>query len=264
MEALCEKTITEYLSHLGSQFVLLPDDDGCRIVTPFERQDGEFIEVRIAEQNGGRVLLTDDSATSDYLFVNGLHLEGNDALFKEAGHVARRCGAVLDMASSELFVRGPAIDVGAGLHRLIMAIISVGDLLYRRTHRSISTFDDEVEAFFLDLGVMPQKRFDVYGQSSIHSITFYVNSSRQWLVEPVSVMSKSAAKNKARLLAFQWMDIKNVTDSYQCVAILDDRERQMEQFWTDEEISGPLVEYSDIVVEWAQRSTIASRLLSSN
>jgi hypothetical protein len=260
MEAVCEKAIAEYLSHLNSQFVILPDRDGCRLVTPFERQDGESIEVRVTERADGQLLLTDDGMTSDYLFLSGVNLESSDSLFQEASGVAQRYGVTLDMASSEIFLMIPAVNVGSGLHQLMSAIVAVGDMLFKRAHRSISTFDDEVEGFFLERNIVPQKRLEVRGQSALHTITFYVNGQRRWLLEPVSVMSRNTARNRARLLAFQWMDIKNITDAYRCIAILDDRQRQMELFWADHDVAGPLFEYSDVVVEWSQRDILAAQL----
>ena len=262
MNSQCEKAIAAYLAYLEGQFLLVPDEEGCLLVTPFARHDGEYIELRLVETAPGEVVITDDCGTSDYLFLSGLKLEGNDDYLKEANSIANRYAVDFDFGSSELSVKIPQAEVGDGLHRLVSAAVSVGDLLYKRQHRRVSTFADEVEAFLVDHELPVTKRFEVQGHSSLHSITFYINGRYNWLAEPLSVRSKDAAKTRGKLIAFQWMDIRNAGHEYFQTVILDDRHDQMEKIWDDEDVARPIYDYSDRVLPWSERERLPSLLRS--
>ncbi len=250
MRPQCEKAIAEYLACLKQNFIVVPDGPECLLVTPFTRMDGEYIELRVIEKPSGEVVITDDCSTSDYLFLNGLTLEGNDDLIKEAGYIAST--HQVDLISSELVVAAPESQIGDGLHRLISATLAIGDLIYKKRHRAISTFNDEVEKFLLSHDILPANNYEVQGRSSIHNVTFYINSRFNWLVEPLSVLSVQTASNRGKMIAYQWMDIKNAGHRYTNTVILDDSRGQWDNFWVREDLAKPVFDYSDMVFRWSE------------
>lgn len=261
MRPQCEKAIAEYLACLQENFIIVTDGPECLLVTPFARLDGEYIELRVFEKPSGEVVITDDCSTSDYLFLNGLTLEGNDELIKEAGYIAFR--HQVDFVSSELLVTVPESQIGDGLHRLISATLAVSDLVYKRRHRTISTFNDEVENFFLSHDIPVARNFEVVGLASTHNITFYLDSKYNWLVEPLSVLSVQAARNRGKLIAYQWMDIENAGHRYTCTVILDDSKDQWEKFWSREDLAKPVFDYSDVVFRWSEIDLLPNRLYAT-
>ena len=99
MHPRCEKAVIEYCTFIQEQFIILPDATGCRLVTPFSWHNGDSIELRLIEKENGRVLITDESGTSDYLFLSGMALEDSDELTKKAVYIAFRHGVQFDLLS---------------------------------------------------------------------------------------------------------------------------------------------------------------------
>lgn len=233
------------------------------MVTPFSWHNGDSIELRLIEQGNGRVSITDESGTSDYLFLSGMALEDSDDLIKKAVHVAFRHGVHFDVSSSALYVEVADDAVGSGLHKLLSAVVEVGDLIHRQKPYTVATFADEVEGFLVEHDIGVARNLEVQGRSTLHSITFYINGRHQWLAEPISATSKDAARTRSKLVAYQWLDIKNAGHQFICVAILDDRRGQVQRLWADEGLVRPIFDYSDIVFEWSRRETLPGRLFAS-
>jgi hypothetical protein len=189
--------------------------------------------------------------TSDYLFLSGLTIEDNEGHLSDARSAAMRFG--VDFINSELSITVSTERIGEGLHKLLSATVSVGDLLYKRRHRRISTFDEEVESFFLAHDISTRSGYEVQGKTAIHKVKFYINGRFSWLVEPLSANSTSTAKNKGRLIAFQWLDIQNLAeDRFTYVVVLDDRQDQRQRIWSHERLARPVFDYSTHVFYWSE------------
>ena len=74
MNRLCEQAISSYVEALRASFEAIPTDRGCVVITPFLRSDNECIELDLITQSEGKILITDNSDTIAYLFVNGLNV----------------------------------------------------------------------------------------------------------------------------------------------------------------------------------------------
>jgi hypothetical protein len=246
---------------LQTSFDILPHDNGCRLIIPFTRQDGGYIEFILSQKAPGEVRITDDCGTSDYLFLNGLTLEANDELLGDAENIATRHH--VSFVSSELSVTVREEKIGDGLHRLISAALELGDLIYKRRQRAISVFDEEVEAFFLSREIPVERRYDIRGKTATHNVGFYINGQFNWLAEALSIRSVQSARTRGRLIAFQWLDIRNlVKEKYTYTVILDDRQSQKEEFWGREDLAKPVFDYSTFVFYWSEIDRLPEELRS--
>jgi len=262
MRSLCERAISDYSAYLAANFDIVPDGDGCRLVLPFTRQDSDYIELMLLEDRPGEVRITDDCGTSDYLFLNGLTLEANSELLADAEAIANRHH--VKFVSSELFVTVPADEIADGLHRMIATTLELGDLIFKRRQRAISTFDEEVEAFFISNEIPVTRHHYIRGKTATHTVNFYIDGRLKWLAETLSVHSAQSARIRGRLIAFQWLDIRNlVGDKYTYTVILDDRQSQMEKFWSQEELKKPLFDYSTFVFYWSEIDRLPEQLRST-
>lgn len=82
-----------------------------------------------------------------------------------------------------------------------------------------------------------------------------LNSGRNVLLETLSAASNSAALSSARLMAFKWIDIRELDNKYSRWTMIDDSENQGE-IWSSERVSMILSNYSDRIIPWSQRATI--------
>jgi len=152
MQHQYEDAITEYFANLPDNFIVMIDGSDYRLVTPFARLDGEYIELRVCKKSVGEIVITDDYSTSDYLFLNGLTWKGNAELIQEVQRIT--CHYQVDFIASELLVTVAAFQIGAGLHRLLAATLALSDLVYKRRCRTTHIFSTEVESIFLKRAIL--------------------------------------------------------------------------------------------------------------
>jgi hypothetical protein len=233
---ICESTIEQFLNNLSSDFDAQKYENGCLLITPYYYPDFAAIEIFIEPKKNGYIL-SDMGETLNMLFVNGLTLEKNNNLYKEAQRIANLYDAKL--ANSIIIIEADRAHLGLASNNLINAIQAIGYLIYKRRNTQYSSFDDEVEKFFLSNEVRYDFRFPVNGKSANHNIKFHINSHKNLLIEPVTASSIGRAKNKARVIAFTWLDIAQIHDVFRFVTVVDDRNDKWEKFWTDPEASGP-------------------------
>lgn len=126
----CSAIVTEYVAGLEPRFNVVDRGEFCVIVTPFERSDGDFLEM-YAELNPttGGLRLTDSGDTVDFLFQSGLSLGGKT--LQDIRRVANQFGARLDV--NEL-----CIDVDdtntqdQSFHGLLQALVNVSRFVEKR------------------------------------------------------------------------------------------------------------------------------------
>lgn len=257
----CARAVSEYLAYLQTTFEVLPSSDGCRLVTPFTYQDGRCIELVVSKEASGRLAIRDDCTTVDYLFLNGLTTDGEEFL-EDALAIA--IGHRVEFVDSELRVVIPEAEIGDGLHRLLSAAVALGDLIHKRRQRPISLFEEEVEAFFASHNIPVERRYRIQGKTAVHRVNFYINGRHRWLAEALSVRTAPSARTQGRLLAFQWLDIRNlVGDHYTYTVILDDKEGQMEKFWSRPHLARPVFDYSTYVFLWSEIEKLPEALAIS-
>ncbi|WP_420645662.1 DUF1828 domain-containing protein [Candidatus Leptofilum sp.] len=248
----CLSTINLYLDALKQQFdVIQETENSCRLVTPFLKPDGDAIEIVITESRPGWLKLSDEYLTFDYLFVNGLNLDSNRDLYRQAESIVHLRGATL--GGSEIFLETQEDNLGAALNNIVSAIEAVNYLIYKRTHRQKKSFSDEVEIYLTENNFTIETSYQIQGQTILHPVPIYINSSRDVVVSPLSTTSTSIAKKDSKVLAFTIMDVKIIRPNIRFLAILDNRKENRRKPWENMEVQAVLRNHVDLITTWDDR-----------
>ena len=249
---LCANVISKYTEGLAVDFEATPSDDGCFLLTPFYRPDGEGIELEVEILPGGNIKISDMGDTLGYLFVNGLTL--SRTLIGRAKSISMGYGVSLQRDS--LIIETEPANVGIALHELIQAALAVTDLIQMR--RSTNTrkvrFDNEVESFIIYSGVIYDADYKVKGQREKHEFRFHVNSGQNLLIQPITASTESAAHTWAERWEYRFLDVMQSEDTWNIVAVLDDRSAQ--DIWTPYALA-PIQKHA---IPWAEKDRLAERL----
>jgi hypothetical protein len=255
--SICGPVIDKYLRTLKSDFAIIQADDGCRLVTPYYRPDGDAIEVVLKDLGNGQLRLTDAGGTFDYLFLSGLNLDRNKDLYDEALRITSRRGALLD--NSEIYLETKPELEGDALARLISAIESVTYLIYRRQHRELNPFSEEVAEYLSSNQVEIEESYELPGKiTPVHTVTIYINSSKNIVVEPLSAISKAAARRKAEHLYYEVNDMHSVTPNIRFTGIIDDRDEERTEVWSDTRAKSITTAIFTRVFSWGKREQLLS------
>lgn len=252
--SLCQQIVSSYLNELQEEFEVSDSRNGCYIVTPFTRPDGEYIEVEITMETDGRIRITDMGDTLGYLYVNGLRLSR-----KTLDNTKDICKQFdVSLVRSEL-VSVPHLeqDFGEKFHRFLQAVLSVTSIIQKRRPNARIQFDDEVESLIIYSGVTYDVGYTVQGFRASHTAKFHVNSGRNILIQPIAASTESTAFSWAERWAYRISDIRQHSTDWRFVAVLDDRSQRRE-IWNNRTMA-PIEEYA---ILWEERERLNDLLKS--
>jgi len=248
MNIECTQLLNDINAHLHSQYDVIGLGDECMIVTPFLNADTAPVEIYI-QQMGRGFRLSDEGEALNQLFASGLTVEGNKQLLDSIVLIADLNG--VNFLNSELYTNVTANQLGEATIKLANAIQAVSYLVYKRSHRTKKMFEDTVEQLLIVNEVNYVGRYGIKGRANQHNIRFYVNSNRNVLIEPLSATTVGAARQKAKAVAYKWVDLQQVFgDTYKYAVVIDDKNLRRRNAWDDEALSA-LHEYSTGVFEWS-------------
>ena len=252
----CIGVVNKYLERLSSDFNATPSDNGCFLLTPFSRPDGEGIELELETLPDGSIRLSDMGDTAGYLFVNGLTM--GKAMMERAKFISRCYGVSFE--GGPLTIETQPESAGDALHELIQAVLAVTDLIQMRrsTQPRIVRFDDEVETIIKYSGAIYRTNYKISGRLENHTFKFHVNSGRNLLIQPMVAASENAAHALAERWAYRFHDVMQSNEIWQLQAVLDNRAEYVSErvIWTPRAIA-PISEYA---ITWAERDKLAALL----
>lgn len=120
--------VQNYLNFLSADFEVTPTENGCYLLTPFIRPDGECIELEIVSLPNGATRLGDMGDTMGYLYTNGLTL--TESVMDQARRSARRHRVALRQSALEIETESAL--TGDEVHRLIQAAMEISNLIQGR------------------------------------------------------------------------------------------------------------------------------------
>ena len=247
---VCEGLVAKYLERLSDDFESVPSSNGCFVVTPFTRPDGEAIEVEVEVLHSDAVRLSDMGDTLGYLYVNGLALSRSTLDYAKG--IAMTHGVSLQRTA--LNIEAESSEIGDALHALIQSALEVTFLIQRRRPSNRVTFDNEVESFIIYSGVTYDTGYEINGLHEKHTYKFHINSGRNLLVQPIAASTESAAHTWAERWAYRFSDILGMSADWRPVAVLDDRSDRA--IWTPHALA-PIHEYA---ILWAERERLTELL----
>jgi hypothetical protein len=252
----CERVVEDYLSGLGSSFTTYSyaGGNGCVIVTPFIRPDGEAIEIALIHLSSDQMEFSDMGDTFGYLYVNGL--TATRSLTDTVRRLTKRFN--ISLRNQELITE-PAHgeQLGISLHSLIQGILQTSDLIQKRRPANRLRFDDEVEKLIITQGVNYDSDYEVQGRVEKYRIRFHIDRGRRMLVQPLSAASEAGAYQWAERWAWRFSEIKRQDSSWRLVTPLDDR-GERSQYWTSRALN-PLTDSAEVIL-WSENSRFANLL----
>lgn len=260
----CIGVVNKYLERLSSDFNVTPSDNGCFLLTPFSRPDGEGIELELETLPDGNISISDMGDTTGYLFVNGLTM--SKAMTDRAKFISRCYGVSFD--GYTLAIETQPDSAGDALHELIQAVLAVTDLIQMRrsTKPRVVRFDDAVESVIRHSGATYHTKYKISGRLEDHTFAFHVNSGRNLLVQPITAANASDAHAMAERWAYRFYDVTQSNGIWRPYAVLDDRAEHLNAqgvllsrervIWTPRAIA-PISEYA---ITWAERDKLAALL----
>jgi len=211
-------------------------------------------------RDDGKVLITDNCSTVDYLFSTGVNVEAAD--FKPLLSLITR-GFGIETSSEEIYKAASIDSIGHDLHRVLNAILGISFLAYRkrllqpRELRIRKRFPTLVRDSLNKMKEITYKSETIKGKLITHTFPFcvYVNERKKCLVHPLTANTESEALREAMILGFRWIDIKERENKYRKIAVVDDADSRKATYWGN----GPmqiLGELSDKVVSWSKREAL--------
>ena len=258
---VCSDIVNLYLKKLGGEFKTIRSDDGCFLMTPFYRPDGEGVELEIETMSDGNVLIHDMGDTLGYLFVNGLTL--SRPMIDRAKRISMAYGVSVE--SSTLVIEASPESAGEALHEMIQAVLEVTSLIQRRRPTSTRRlrFEKDVEIFIgKHSGVSYKADYNITGAHENHKFRFYVNSGRNFLVQPISASKESIAHSLAERWAYRFNDVLKESDHYSPIAVVDDGidTSPSRPIWTPNALA-PIQEYA---IPWSENDRFAELLTGTS
>ena len=255
----CSEVVNGYIQTLSDGLKVMPSDTGCFLVTPFIKPDGEGIELELEVLSNGDILINDMGDTFGYLFVNGLTL--SKSVMDKARFISKCHGVFIQ--SEILSIETDAENAGKALHELIQTVFAVTDLIQLR--RSTSTqrmkFDNQVRELITRNAADYVADYQVEGVRENHKFRFYVNSSRNLLIQPITASKESVAHSLAERWAYRFNDVLRENRNYSAIAVLDNgidnsNERRI---WTPSALA-PIEEYA---IPWTEKDRLTERLVGA-
>src|SRR5690554_4137380 len=127
----CHHLLSSYLALLGAGFdVSAYEVDGCRVTTPFWREDGDCLELFVLPAPDGRVLVSDEGQTVDWLYSIGLDIETSESRRQLLEDIANSYETTL--RSGVLSIEADPERASETVHLLVQALLAASQMT---THR---------------------------------------------------------------------------------------------------------------------------------
>ncbi len=123
------RAVPEYLSVVESLFEVKRLKEGYLLVTPFQRPDGDYIEVEVRPESGNDIVVMDNGDSLNFLFASGLET-GSEELRDMIGLIMSQHGT--SIVEDEIRIVTTEDKLGKALHSLLNAAVAVSHLAYRK------------------------------------------------------------------------------------------------------------------------------------
>ena len=261
---ICANVVNRYIQRLQADFEATKSDNGCYLLTPFSRPDGEGIQLELESLPNGNIRISDMGDTISYLFVNGLPL--GKPVMDRVKYIAAKHAVSFEHSTIKAEIRPES--AGDALHELIQAVLAATDLIQTRRSKPPRRvkLDIHVESLIKRSGATYETNYKVPGAHENHEFRFHINSGRNLLLQPLTARRASSAHKLAERWAYRFMDVIHSNDKWRPIAVLDDRTPHVNEdatpkssaqlIWTPDAIA-PIQEYA---IPWSDKPKLAELL----
>ncbi len=253
--------ITEIRERLNEYALWLRDKTSLReigqyveITTPYLDRHNDYLQI-YARKEGNSFLLTDDGYILDDLEQSGCKLESPKR--RQLLQLALN-GFGIQLRGKELVVSSTTENFPVKKHNLVQAMLAINDMFYLAEPVIASIFYEDVISWLDMNDIRYTSRVKLTGKSGYdHHFDFVIPKSK---ISPERILQaiNSPNKNTATILAFEWVDTREIrTPDSRAYALLNDIEQSVPI-----EVLDALRNYEIRPVLWSERQKIEAELAS--
>lgn len=227
-------------------------EDYVEITTPYLDRHNDYLQIYAKNTNDGFVL-TDDGYILDDLELSGCKIDSPKQ--KSMLHAILNGQGVKENEGA-LEIKATQNNFSLKKHSLVQAMLTVNDLFYLATPIVTNLFNDDVADWLdiSDIRYTPNVKFT--GKSGYdYRFDFVIPKSKKQPERILKVINHPD-RNAAQVMAFSWIDIKEVRSPDACAyAILNDSEKTVSYNVVD-----AIRNYEVHPIQWSNRGELVNVL----
>jgi len=253
-DRICEKIIADYLDVLRKGIEITRANGKYVVSLPFVSWSGHFLEIEVRKRQGDYVVLSDMQNEIADLYLSGIRVSGrNRGIIQDIAEHYK-----LQVEDDEIIARVRFRDAGEAVHRLVQALIRVGDvsLLHRVTPIRETPIGRQVRKILYTAGIDPLagRRAVLAGRiGKRHQVDFLVLNGRKSAIKTVE--AKKGLRTRVHAFAFEFEDIHAADPKIDRIGVYD----RDNEHW-DEDLLAIAKATTDTVVAVQDDERLISRL----
>jgi len=244
--------LDSYSAWLKDQTKIREVEDYVEITTPYLDRHNDYLQIYAKNTNDGFVL-TDDGYILDDLELSGCKIDSPKR--KSVLHAILNGQGVKENEGA-LEIKATQNNFSLKKHSLVQAMLTVNDLFYLATPIVTNLFNDDVADWLdiSDIRYTPNVKFT--GKSGYdYRFDFVIPKSKKQPERILKVINHPD-RNAAQVMAFSWIDIKEVRSPDACAyAILNDSEKTVSYNVVD-----AIRNYEVHPIQWSNRGELVNVL----
>jgi len=244
--------LDSYSAWLKDRTKIREVEDYVEITTPYLDRHNDYLQIYAKNTNDGFVL-TDDGYILDDLELSGCKIDSPKR--KSMLHAILNGQGVKENEGA-LEIKVTQNNFSLKKHSLVQAMLTVNDLFYLATPIVTNLFNDDVADWLdiSDIRYTPNVKFT--GKSGYdYRFDFVIPKSKKQPERILKVINHPD-RNAAQVMAFSWIDIKEVRSPDACAyAILNDSEKTVSYNVVD-----AIRNYEVHPIQWSNRGELVNVL----
>ncbi len=248
----CQRLVDDYLNWLRERVSVENVDGACRITTPFLDRHNDRLQIYVHSTDHG-VRISDDGYILGDLESSGCPV---DTPNRRSMLQSILNGFGVHEFDGELYVDATTTNFSHKKHRLIQAMLSVGDMFMTAKHRITTTFLEDVSGYLDESDVRYTKKVEFTGKSGFtHLYDFVIPKSRKRPERLIRAVNDADRSHTSQIL-FAWTDTQEVREQGSVIyVIVNDHDKVV-----NPDSVAALGEYGAIVIPWSQRNSFVVEL----
>lgn len=225
--------------------------------TPFLDRHNDYTELYVVRKSDDTFILTDDGFVYSDLVSSGA--EPLSPKRKELFVInINGFGVKFNDKTKEIYIETDLGEIGKSKHKLVQAMLAIGDMFMLASHNISSIFREDVISYFRRRNIPFNYDFKVQGRSFIeHNIEIalpVVGSNPETFIKVINNPIIAHAKN----VIFAFMDIKEIRKEIRSVVVYNDSEQKPAKGFIQ-----ALTQYKIECIAWSEREKYSEKILKN-
>lgn len=252
-EMICQKIVSDYLETLKNGIEITQRDGGYIVSLPFVSWSGHYLEIHVRQLTGNYIALSDMENEIAELWLSGMRIFGRHRSIIQ--DIITQYDVRLE--GDEILAQVPLSKAGETVHRLVQALIRIGDLslLHRIIPIKETPITKRVRKLLQDSRIefIAGPRATLNGKiSKRYQLDFLIRNGRGSAIKTVE--AKIGLRTKVLAFAFEFYDIKGANPEIERVGIYDETNK-----W-DEDLVKIAESNTEIILPIQNKEEILSRI----